>query len=660
MRGQLKSSSFPLKRLLATRHLEAVAVASMAALAALFLALTILGVIQYYSPVPFWDMWDSYLGTYLRVTSGELGTLWERHNEARIVLPKLLYLIDLAYFRGLGKFLLAANVVFLLLICGVMLLFARRLIGPMGVPWFTSVVFSSAAILCFSWIQQDNLTWGFQSMMFLSVLLPLSALYCFALAVEQDDWRWVVLACGLAVGAGLSMINGLAVLPLMGLLGLLLRLQWRKVVFVWLSAAVLVALYGPDRSVASWRIGLQPSEQSDSLFRFTEFVLKNLGGPAYFASGKSLLALLAGVAVVLITVVVALLHLRQGLRHQVCRAVLLGFVAFGLVTAAGVALARVAAWGVDYGLTSRYMTAVVAMWAAIAILVGSFASTPRLRWVYASIAGLLSASLLPAQSAALNPPVEYLRDRVLAALALELEVYDEEILRKLRSPPSELAALAKVPSQRHMSIFGSPEIINAKDLLGSLQRQRGIECVGDLTSLRTLATDPRFMRVEGWLMDEHAKRAASSIFLLDLNRHVVGFAIGGYHTGAFDGRAANARFKGYVLAKAASEELNLKGRDVNCEVRVDRANPNMVVPEPHSDQNWVEGVARGWAAAFFLKRTPEHLKAAQGASSVLLGNGEVRMIQRVDITEATLIIQLEGAPLNGELVGFPHKMELLP
>ena len=39
--------------------------------ASAFVSLVAVGMVKSYSPVPFWDMWDSYLGFYLRVEEGD-------------------------------------------------------------------------------------------------------------------------------------------------------------------------------------------------------------------------------------------------------------------------------------------------------------------------------------------------------------------------------------------------------------------------------------------------------------------------------------------------------------------------------------------------------------------------------------------------------------
>src|SRR5687767_513075 len=75
-----------------------------------FLALALVGGTRHYSPVPFWDMWDSYLGFFGSTRDGGFGVWWAQHNEHRIVFSKVLFWLDLAVVRrGSTPFLIACN-----------------------------------------------------------------------------------------------------------------------------------------------------------------------------------------------------------------------------------------------------------------------------------------------------------------------------------------------------------------------------------------------------------------------------------------------------------------------------------------------------------------------------------------------------------------------
>jgi hypothetical protein len=68
-----------------------------------------------YSPVPFWDMWDGTVLFLHNFLAGDWTALFSQHNEHRIVLTRLLFLVEYAVLDGSGRYLIAANYVFALL-----------------------------------------------------------------------------------------------------------------------------------------------------------------------------------------------------------------------------------------------------------------------------------------------------------------------------------------------------------------------------------------------------------------------------------------------------------------------------------------------------------------------------------------------------------------
>jgi hypothetical protein len=63
----------------------------------------IYAVVDQYSPVLNWDQWSSYDVHAL------MNNLFAQHNEHRILIPRLFFVIDLHYFDGNNKFLLASS-----------------------------------------------------------------------------------------------------------------------------------------------------------------------------------------------------------------------------------------------------------------------------------------------------------------------------------------------------------------------------------------------------------------------------------------------------------------------------------------------------------------------------------------------------------------------
>ena len=73
-----------------------------------------------------------------------------------------------------------------------------------------------------------------------------------------------------------------------------------------------------------------------------------------------------------------------------------------------------------------------------------------------------------------------------------------------------------------------------------------------------------------------------------------------------------------------------------------------------TDKNWVNGVARNWTTAFFLKYSSAAETDFAVGKLVLLADGTMRTIQDVRRDNNNLIVLLDGAPLDGRKVGYPH------
>ncbi|MBC7488878.1 MAG: hypothetical protein H7240_01460, partial [Glaciimonas sp.] len=133
----------------------------------IFVGLAIIGGIRAYSPIPFWDMWDGYLGFYVKVTSGDWSAWWAQHNEHRIVLARLFFWLDLAFFKGQGWFLIIVNYALQSMVCILFWVIWKETKGEKN-NWL------GFFLICwlFWWIQKNNLEWGFQSQFILAQLLP--------------------------------------------------------------------------------------------------------------------------------------------------------------------------------------------------------------------------------------------------------------------------------------------------------------------------------------------------------------------------------------------------------------------------------------------------------------------------------------------------------
>jgi hypothetical protein len=76
-----------------------------------------------------------------------------------------------------------------------------------------------------------------------------------------------------------------------------------------------------------------------------------------------------------------------------------------------------------------------------------------------------------------------------------------------------------------------------------------------------------------------------------------------------------------------------------------------------TDQNWINGVAIKWAGFFVRNTVPNRYKLTRG-KKIQFADGQIRTITRQEDGGAYLNIFLDGLPLDGNIVGFPHKIEV--
>jgi endoglucanase len=81
-----------------------------------------------------------------------------------------------------------------------------------------------------------------------------------------------------------------------------------------------------------------------------------------------------------------------------------------------------------------------------------------------------------------------------------------------------------------------------------------------------------------------------------------------------------------------------------------------ITPVNHTDQNWVNGVAKSWGAAFFVPNPSDAKKVIAVGKRVTFSNGTTRTITSIKENSGALIVNLDGAPLDGNVVGYPNKI----
>ena len=206
---------------------ETVAKATLYLCAPLVLLLAAVGAVRSYSPVPFWDMWHGYLHFYQLVSEGHWKEWWALHNEHRIVIPKLIYLIDMNLFNYQGY----VPIVFIFLLQGLTVVMLAWLLAGKGLAswevWLLVALFIAAA---FNLMQSENFASTFQT----------AFVGCFSFAVAA-----FVLYAKYTQNGRRSYLGGTV------LFGILAGLSLAPGLFVWIVLALLAFLLHPRRYVQS-------------------------------------------------------------------------------------------------------------------------------------------------------------------------------------------------------------------------------------------------------------------------------------------------------------------------------------------------------------------------------------------------------------------------
>jgi len=170
-------------------------------------------IITTYHALPFLDAWEMpYL--YQKYQLGELTfyDLMVNHNQHRLFIPRLFYLVDYVFFNGSQIFLISCIILLHLLFA---LFFTRIFVFPLiNDNKHRALIFILISAVMLSPIQLANLAMGFNIQYILSFL---SALIAFTLANQLPFYFSLRYIFGLLLSALvglLSLANGLLILPI--------------------------------------------------------------------------------------------------------------------------------------------------------------------------------------------------------------------------------------------------------------------------------------------------------------------------------------------------------------------------------------------------------------------------------------------------------------
>jgi hypothetical protein len=557
-----------------SRHLDRLLAALLALAGGYVLVTTTIGVVRHFSPVPWMDQWDSYIGSYVSALEDWPGSLWALHMEHRLVLSRLVFFADIAWAGGRNVLSLAASLVLALALAAALAWTVVRVkgFGPAGLGASGFVL-----ALGFSWVQHENFAWAFQNQWFAVQLFALLSFAAFEQSRGRAGWTgaaWLSasLACGL-IAAG-SMASGLLVLPILVLLSLRPGSSSARRLAV---AAVGAAMWG----LYFWHYrspyGIDPTSamQHAEPLELLQFIALYLGTPAYHLTLSRGFALAAGIAAILAGAVMLVWALPRLAGERAKAVPLIAAMAFIGGCAIVTTIGRYR-YGLDVALSSRYATGALAYWmATVCFLAANVSGKAAERAVLAAQLAL-AVPFLFAQDAALTRPAEELFQRKLAGLAMREQVYDDTYAERLYPKAALLINTVRRAEPRGISIF-APDSPDYPTHPAHVRASRS--CRGIIDGITQTAT-PGVYLAFGWVYDDAEQRVPASLAITDADGLTVGAGVSGHRRD--DVRTAlaiTAKYAGWFgFFRAPGGAIRAFGRDSSGSYcAIDAAKP---VPEP--------------------------------------------------------------------------------
>lgn len=535
--------------------------------AILMLGLAVIGAIKSYSPVPYWDMWDGYLRFYTSVSEGDFGAWWAQHNEHRIVLSRILFWIDISFFAGLSWFLIITNYVLMICTVSVFYKFLQERVKQDSSHLAGKVLRLFIIAILFSWIQVSNLTWGFQSQFILAQLLPLLAFYVLHLSfTSQKSGKSLFLtACFLGVLSVGTMANGILALPLMLVLGLILRISKIKLFILALLAITMIGLYFYGYHSPDGHGSIKAAVLNNPIDVF-KFLLLYIGGPFYYMTGEGsfIIAQLAGIFLIGSAICFGWQSLKKPDKHSLQLA-LLSFILYVGGTALGTAGGRVV-FGLEQALSSRYQTPVLMAWVALLVLFSPLiiSSIKKHPYLMLSILFVLLVSLLPIQFKALQLKEGEHFEKEIAALALELNIKDQDQIVSVFPSAEWALAIVEKPVEFDLSIFGTPKIKNVAQLIGRTSSENQLfKCSGSVDEISEIDGVSDYVRIRGWMYQNSTRATPEVIHIVNGGNKIIGYALTGQPRAdiakEINNKAGWSGFKGYLLSQEMGGGITLEG-----------------------------------------------------------------------------------------------------
>jgi hypothetical protein len=505
-----------------------------------------------YSSLPYFDHWTEIR---FAATGGNLLSpvwLWQRHNEHRLVIPKLFLAADLDWFQGRQIFLLASIFVIQLLHLVLLGWSMRSLGGWRGALWRSGIGLAAFCLFCPT--QWQNFVWGFQVCFVLPQLLATVSFVALLLYWTKSQRHpgklglsFLVVSILAALGATYSLANGNLLWPILILAALYLRLRRTAVLSYLTTGVVSTGLYFYQLAPPRHHVVSNLGAPFKLLRFFTEYFF---GSWTRDGIRVAELIVLGGLAIAVIVLFPTLPYIRNFRIFGFQLALMMMFWgATGMITAVG----RLHQ-GIGLALASRYQTVVLLFWCTVGLLLlgSTFFALGRFRYGFLVAQVCLLAIMVRGAATAAHPIREARRHGFAlnaAGASLLTGVYDPaQLSEPWPIPVGGLLSAARYLKANHLSVFAGAV---PSELGKPLEEVFPVTPVGDCTgALESVApiVEPSGpgLRVTGWAWDVKHRQPPSSI-VVTTNGIITGVgAVGGWRPDVAAMQAGMSISRGYA------------------------------------------------------------------------------------------------------------------
>ncbi len=534
------------------------------------ICLAVIGGINSYSPVPYWDMWDGYIDFNTRILNGDYSIWWGQHNEHRIVLSRLIFYICFSLFNGQLWFLIVINYVLLFLI----VYFFIRILNEFLTVDFIWFKYFIIAFLC-SWVQNENLTWGFQSQFFLAYLMPLASLFYLYKAQNENTFSLnFLLSLILGILSSGSLAIGALFLPFLGVYAVVMKMNWKRTALLFLTSVVVIFTYlydykSPGHHSSFFEVVL------NTPIELSEYIVLYIGSPFFYFFGRSIMsAVLAGVFglfFLLSVIYFTILFFRRNALKPIY-SVLLFFIFYYITNVIVTGGGRVI-FGLQQAFSSRYTTPSLIAWACMfSIYLGLIIDYKMSKVKYFNYFIILLLCIISLyQLKVFRSTQTNLFEKSVAAFSLELRINDQKRISKIHYNSSEALIQSQPAVENNISVFDLFPYKDVSKKIGTkivdITKING-KCLGNLDKTSSIDSDNRYLFLEGWLFNKIEKTSPELFYITDETGVIVGAVLTGNPRNdvakIIDRKARYSGFNGYLDIKFANNNLYFVSHDFTC------------------------------------------------------------------------------------------------